>query len=357
MGLDVTGRYRYPPPDRAWLERYVEDVIWPALPTIDAHHHLWVENEVPYLLDDIAADVADGHRIVATVFVQAHYGYDQHGPAHLAPVGETRKVAAIANEALCRGMPTRVAAGIVGFVDLTLGDLVDDVLDAHVAAANGSFRGVRHSVSNDPAFPKGIVIRPAAAHMLGNAHYRAGLERVSARGLTYDAMLYHVQIPELTALARALPELSIVLDHIGCILGVGPYSGRSDATFRTWHRDMTELATCPNVMVKLGGLGMVITGAAWHERTAPPGSEELADAWRPYIETCIALFGAKRCMFESNFPVDKAMYSYRTLWNAFKRLAAGASSEERAALFSGTATKAYQLAPITATSVQEMTHD
>lgn len=343
MGLDVTGRYRYPAPDPSWLQRHVEDVIDPDLPIVDAHHHLWVEHESPYLLDEITADVADGHRIDATVFVQAHYGYDLNAPAHLAPAGETRKVAAIAAAARAGGVTTRIAAGIVGFVDLTLGHLVDDALDAHQAAADGAFCGVRHSVSNDPAFPDGIVIRPAPAHLLSNAAYRSGLGKVAARGLTYDAMLYQVQLPELTAMARALPELQIVLDHIGCILGIGPYAGQRDETFRVWRRDMAALAACPNVVVKLGGFGMIITGATWHERPVPPSSVELADAWRPYIETCVELFGAERCLFESNFPVDKAMYSYRTLWNAFKRLAADASDDEKTALFSATAASTYRL--------------
>jgi len=357
VGLDVTGRYRYPPPAAEWLARRVEDVIEPDLPIVDAHHHLWVENGSPYLLDELIADVSSGHAIAATVFVQAHYGYDNAALAHLAPVGETRHVAAIAAEAGRRGSPTKVAAGIVGFVDLTLGDLVDEVLDAHESAAEGAFRGVRHSVSNDPAFPDGIVIRPAPARLLGDARYRAGLGRVAARGLTYDAMLYQVQIPELTAMARALPELTIVLDHVGCILGVGPYEGRTEDTYLTWLRDMVELAGCPNVMVKLGGLGMIVTGARWHERPEPPSSVELADAWRPIIESCIDVFGADRCLFESNFPVDKAMYSYRTLWNAFKRLCSGASSSEKAALFAGSATHAYRLKNIAATSVPELAVD
>lgn len=356
MGLDVTGRYRYPPPDPAWLAGLVEPVIAPDLPIIDAHHHLWVEHEAPYLLDELAADLADGHRIAATVFVQAHYGYDRDVAAAFAPVGETRKVAAIAAAARDRGIPTQIAAGIVGFADLTLGDAVDDVLDAHQQAGGSAFCGVRHSVSHDPAFPDGIVIRPAPPGLLGDARYRVGLARLAARGLSYDAMLYHVQIPELTATARALPALSIVLDHLGCPLGVGPYAGREDAVFQAWRRDMTALATCPNVVVKLGGLGMIITGADWHEHPAPPGSAALAAAWAPYIETCIALFGADRCLFESNFPVDKAMYSYRTLWNAFKRLAAGASADEQAALFSATAARTYRLAPIAAAPSRAAAH-
>lgn len=344
MGLDVSGRYRYPAPDAAWLARHEEDVIAPALPIVDPHHHLWEEGGHPYLLDELTADLGSGHRVLATVFVQAHYGYRPEGPAHLAPVGETEKVAAIAAEAARRGSACEVAAGIVAHADLHLGERLDEVLAAHAEAAAGRLRGVRHSVSRDELFPDGIVLRPAPAGMLADPGYRAGLARLAAHGLTYDAMLYHRQIPELTALARAMPELEIVLDHLGCIIGVGPYEGREAETLREWERSMAELATCPNVTVKLGGLGMIITGARWHERPAPPSSSELAEAWRPAIETCIELFGPKRCMFESNFPVDKAMVSYRTLWNTFKRIATGASEDEQAALFWRTAARTYRLA-------------
>ena len=347
MSLDVTGRYRYPPPDPNWLRGNIEEVLDPDLPIVDAHHHLWTEGGAPYLLPEIAEDVRDGHRIDATVFVQAHYGYRSDGPVHLAPVGETEKVAAIAEAARKQGLQTRIAEGIVAFADLTLGAALADVLDAHAAAAGGRLCGVRHSVSRDPLFPDGIVLRPAAAGLLGDAVYRAGLRTVAARGMTYDAMLYHCQLPELVAMARALPQLPIVLDHLGCILGVGSYEGRERDTFEVWRRNMAVLSTCPNVVVKIGGFGMIVCGARWHQRAMPPSSQELADAWRPYVETCIDLFGPTRCMFESNFPVDKAMYSYRTLWNTFKRLTAALSSDERSALFSGTAQRADRLTTLT----------
>lgn len=343
VGLDVTGRYRYPSPDEAWLSLSREAVIAPAQPIIDSHHHLWVEHDAPYLLDQLLDDVQDGHRILATVFVQAHYGYRTSGPAHLAPVGETEKVAAMAREAQARGAETQVASAIVAHADLLLGVAVDEVLDAHAQAADGRLRGIRHSVSRDELFPDGIVLRPAPAGMLADARYRAGLARLEARGLVYEAMLYHRQIPELTALAQAMPGLTIVLDHCGCILGVGPYEGREEETFRHWAYDLAGLARCPNVRIKVGGFGMIVCGPRWHERAAPPSSTELAEAWRPYVETCIDLFGPDRCMFESNFPVDKAMYSYRTLWNAFKRLTGDLQANERDALFFKTATDTYSL--------------
>ncbi len=343
MGLEVTGRYRYPVPNPKWLALQTESVLDPNLPIVDAHHHLWVEGGVPYLIDELAADVGDGHNVMATIFVQAHYGYRDAGPDHLRPVGETEHVAALAAASRRRGIATDIAAGIVAFADLTAGDRLDEVLDAHAIAGRGAFRGVRHSVSRDRHFPDGVVIKAAPAGLLADPAYRAGLRRLAKRGLTYDAMLYHAQIPELTAMARAIPDLPIVLDHIGCILGVGPYEGRETESFAKWREAMTDLARCANVSVKFGGLGMIVCGATWHERSLPPTSIELADAWRPYFATCVELFGADRCMFESNFPVDKAMYSYRTLWNAFKRLAADASATERTALFSGTAARFYRV--------------
>lgn len=343
MGLEVTGRYRYPAPNASWLSLSREDVIAPAQPIIDPHHHLWTEHQAPYLLDELLADVEDGHRILATVFVQAHYGYRTDGPAHLAPVGETEKVAAIARTASARGARANIAAGIVAYADLMRGEAVDDVLMAHAEAADGRLRGIRHSVSRDELFPDGIVLKPAPAGLLADTAYRAGLARLEAHGLVYEAMLYHRQIPELTDMARAMPGLTIVLDHIGCIIGVGQYEGREQEAFRTWKTDLTGLAQCPNVRIKIGGFGMIVCGPRWHEAPVPPSSSDLADAWRPYVETCIDLFGPDRCMFESNFPVDKAMYSYRTLWNAFKRLTQDFEATEKDALFFGTAKETYDL--------------
>lgn len=355
MGLDVTGRYRYPPADPVWLALAKEPVIDPGLPVIDAHHHLWEQDGHPYLLDEIAADLASGHAVKSTVFVQAHYGYRQHGPAHLAPVGETEKVAAIARAAADRGLP-RIAEAIVAFADLTLGDEVEEVILAHREAANGALRGVRHSVSRDPNFPDGVVLRPAPEGLLGDRAYRDGLRTAARMGLSYDAMLYNCQLHELCAMADALPGLPIVLDHIGCILGVGLYEGREVELRARWRSDMAELARRPNVWIKIGGFGMIVCGARWHLADSPPSSQVLADAWRPYVETCIELFGAGRCMFESNFPVDKAMYPYRTMWNAFKRLTAAASADERRALFSGSAARFYRIPDPAVPHVAQVSH-
>jgi L-fuconolactonase len=343
LGLDITGHYRYPAPRAAWLAQHIEEIIEPELPIVDPHHHIWEQVGNLYLLDDFAADLATGHNIEATVFVQAHYGYRASGPEELRCVGETEKIAALVRDARARGMGTGICAAIVGFADLTLADRVAPVIEEHLAVEPDRFRGIRHSVSRDPNFPNGIVLRPAPAGILANAGYRAGLAKVAEYGLSYDAMLYHRQITELTAMARALPQLPIVLDHFGCIIGVGPYQGYERENFAVWRGDMAELAKSPNVSVKLGGMGMLICGATWHERPRPPGSAQLADAWRPYVETCIELFSVERCMFESNFPVDKAMFSYQVLWNAYKRITAGATANEKAALFHDTAARVYRI--------------
>lgn len=344
MGPDTSVvRLSHPSPDSSWLALADEAVIDPDLAIVDAHHHLWDNGHSRYLLDELAGDIGGGHRIVGTVVVQGGHAYDPDRPAHLAPVGETEAIVAIAEAARTRGLATEVAAGIVAYADLTLGARLDALLDAHEEAAAGRFKGIRHSVSRDPHFPDGIAMPPAREHLLADPAFRAGLSRLAARGLRYDAMLYHAQLPELIAAARAMPRLTIVLNHLGCILGIGPYRERRAETFVQWRSDMANLASCANVTVKIGGLGMILGGSTWHERPVPPASTELASAWRPYVETCIELFGADRCMFESNFPMDKAMYSYRTMWNAFKRLAAGASDDERAALFAGTAARTYGL--------------
>lgn len=343
MGLDLAGHYRYPPPDPAWLALGGEEALDPGLPIIDAHHHLWEEGGHAYLLDELADDLAGGHNVVATVLVQAGYAYRKSGPDEFRSAGETEAVAAVAREAARRGMETRLCAAIVSFADLTLGDRLEAVLEEHRRVADDRLRGIRHSVSHDSHFPDGIVLRPAPRYLLADPDYREGLKRLIANGLSYEAMLYHQQLPELADMARAMPDLPIMLDHYGTPIGVGPYKGREDERFRDWRRDMARLAQCPNVHVKLGGLGMIITGAEWHERTTPPGSTELAESWRPWFETAVDLFGAERCVFESNFPVDKAMYDYVTLWNAFKRLAAGASESERAALFHDNAARFYRI--------------
>jgi L-fuconolactonase len=344
MALEVTGRYRYPPPAPAWLALAEEPVLDAAQPIVDAHHHVWEEPGNRYLADELLADLAgSGHRIEATVFVQAGYGYRAEGPAHLRPVGETERVESLRRSLQGRLPGVSPCAAIVGFADLLRGAEVAEVIEAH-RAASPVFRGVRQSTARDRRFPEGIVLKPAPEGMMGSAAFVAGVRTVAAHGLTFDAMVYHEQLPEVLELASAVPECTLVLDHFGCPIGVGPHEGEEAERFARWSRDIRALACCPNVHVKLGGLGMIVTGARYHLAPSPPTSMQLAADWHPWVETCLEAFGARRCLFESNFPVDKAMFPYRTLWNAWKRLAAPYSEAERHALFHGTATRLYRLA-------------
>ena len=324
-----------------WLQARHEIALEPDLPIVDPHHHLW-DRAGGYLLDELLADLATGHNVVATVFLQCGYAYRSTGPVSLRPVGETEFVADIARQAEQRGEKTRVCAGIVGYADLELGDEVDAVLQAHIDAAGGRFRGIRHISARHDAFNASL-LGPAPADLLQRVKFRRGLARLQALGLSYDAWLFHTQIDELTDLARAFPDLPIVLNHIGGPLAVGPYVGKRAEVFLVWRESIKRLAACPNVSIKLGGMGMAIGGFEFHKQALPPSSEQLAAAWAPYVHACIESFGAQRCMFESNFPVDKAMSSYAVLWNAYKRIAAGASVSEKAWLFSDSASAFYRL--------------
>jgi L-fuconolactonase len=335
-------------PDDGWLDQAArEEILEPDLPIVDPHHHLWQRGDHRYLLDELLADTGSGHNVVATVFEECHSMYRADGPAEMRPIGETEFVAGIAAMSASGNYGgTRVAAGIVGAADLTLGERVEPVLIAQLRAGSGRFRGVRHSAGYD-ADPiignSGASVQPG---LYARTDFRAGLTRLAALGLSFDAWLYHPQLGDVIDLARAFPALPIVMGHVGGFLGYGPYAGNRDAEFARWKRSMAELAQSPNVVVKLGG--MVNRGAAFdfHAAPAPLSSTAIAELWRPFVDSCIELFGANRCMFESNFPVDKMAIGYAALWNAFKRIAAGASADEKRALFGGTATRIYRLGDI-----------
>ena len=328
-----------------WLALQTEEVLDPGQPIIDPHHHLWERPDWRYLLHEFLDDIRTGHDIRATVFVQARAMHRATGPEALRPVGETEFANGIAAMAASGGYgDVQLCAGIVGFADLRLGKAVGPVLEAHLAAGGGRFRGIRHIATWDP---DPALLNPAyqpAEDMLDSDAFRAGFAELAARGLSFDAWLYFHQIPRLTRLARAFPEVPIVLDHCGGILGIGRYAGRRDAVFAEWSAALRELAACPNVMVKLGGLGMRLPGFGFEAGGRPPSSAMLAEAWRPWMECCIEIFGAARCMFESNFPVDKGAYGYAIGWNAMKRIAASASADEKADLFRRSAARFYRLA-------------
>jgi len=333
----------------AWLALTSEEPLEPALPICDPHHHLWdrlnFAIEPRYLLAELLRDTGSGHNIVRTVFVECQAMYRGDGPPEMRPVGETEFVQGIAAQSASGQYgPTAVAAGIVSFADLMLGDAVAPVLEAHMVAGAHRLRGIRHSCAYD-ASPQISSYKSPPKGLLLDSRFRAGFARLQEHGLSFDAWLYHSQLPELASLAGAFPGTTIVLDHIGGPLGIGPYAGRRDDVFRDWQHGIAELAACANVVVKLGGLGMSICGFGWHERDKPPSSAELAHACAPYYLFCIERFGVNRCMFESNFPVDKVSYSYPVMWNAFKRLTAGFSAGERAVLFHDTAARVYRLLP------------
>ncbi len=328
-----------------WLALTTEPTLEPDLPICDPHYHLWDRGpEDRYLLTDLLKEVSGGHNVVATVFVEFRSQYRQDGAPELKPVGETEFVERIAAESASgRHGRTRVAAAIMGFADLTLGAGVAKVLEAHLAASPTRFRGVRHSgswVENGAAIgmqfrsPKGVLM---------DAKYREGLACLKKYNLVYDAWQLYPQLPEFIDLARAFPDQPMVLNHIGGMLGVGPYAGRRDEIYAQWQRDIDKVAELPNVFVKLGGLCTPRCGFGWSEQPRPPSSEELAKAFAPYYLHCIEKFGPSRCMFESNFPVDRASSSYNVLWNSFKRLTQKFSPAERAALFHDTAARAYRL--------------
>ena len=332
------------PTNDAWLGLVREDALEPDRPIIDPHHHLWDHAGSRYLLDELLRDTGSGHHVVATVFVECMSMYRADGSEPMRPVGETEFVNGVAAQSASgRYGDTRVAAGIVGFADLTLGDKVDEVLEAHVAAAPARFRGIRHAAGFDPHDDVRNSHTNPPKGLLGMPRFRDGVRQLARHRLTFDAWLYHHQIPELTELARACPEVGIVLDHFGGPLGIGPYAGKRAEIFGRWKKDIADLARCPNVVVKLGGINMAVNGFGWHRRDRPPTSEELVTATGDYYFHTIDCFGPDRCMFESNFPVDKLSCSYGVLWNAFKRMAQRFSPAERSALFHDTAARVYRL--------------
>jgi predicted TIM-barrel fold metal-dependent hydrolase len=326
--------------------RAPEAILEPELPICDAHHHLWLgegHTGFPYALDDLRADTSTGHNVRRTVFVECRSQYRQDGPVELRPVGEVEFVAEAA-EASAR-TPGPEIEGIVGHADLTLGDSVRDVLVALDVAGRGRFRGVRHSTAWDPA-PMGN--NAARGGLLGEDGFRAGVRTLGELGYSFDAMVFHTQIPELTALAQAAPEVTIVANHLCVPIAGGPYRGKADEVRAFWRRHLPELARCENVVLKIGALIRPLSGERWDKREVKASSEEIAAAWGDEIRFAIDAFGPSRCLFESNFPIDKACFGYVEIWNAFKRLAAGFNPAEKLDLFHDSAARAYRLPTIAA---------
>ena len=326
-----------------WLDSYTEQPVDPTHPIVDPHHHLWPPGlPLTYGVDELVADTGSGHNIVKTVFVECGAGYSHRDPEPMAPVGETRFVAAAAADLLDRYPDRAPIAGIVATADLRSASL-DDVLDAHIDAGAGLFRGIRHALSA-PIAPEELTIAGRSpAGLADDPAFQAGVRRLGERHLTYDSWHYHHQNREFLTVARAAPETTMVLDHFGTPLGVGRFAGKHDEIFPTWCEDMREIAACENVVAKLGGLAMPDNGFGYERMAQPPSSDQILADQRRWYEHMIECFGPDRCMFESNFPVDKMSASYAVVWNVFQKLVTGFSDDEQTAMFSGTADRVYSL--------------
>jgi predicted TIM-barrel fold metal-dependent hydrolase len=330
-----------------WLALTQEPTLEPELPICNPHHHFWDfrTERIPYqryLLHELVADVNCGHNVRSTVFIEARVMYRADGPEELRPVGEVEFVQGLA-AASTSGLygPTRAAAAIIGRANLNLGDRVEPVVEALHAASPNRFRGIRHTVTWDPHPEVG---NRGQEGVLATATFRAGAGVLARRGFSLDTGVCFPQLPELAAFAQALPDLTIIPNHLGGLTRVGPYANRDDEVLATWRRGIAAVAACPNVYLKLGGIGMPRLGFDWHARSTPVGSEEVAQAIAPLMTYCIEQCGPARCMFESNFPVDKVSFSHHILFNAFKRLSQGYTAAERAALLHDTAVRAYRIA-------------
>ncbi len=324
-----------------WLSQVREEVIDPGREIVDPHHHLWPKPHLEYDLEELWSDTQDGHKVVQTVFLECGSAYRTDGPEHLFPVGETEFVTAAALRAAQDPDKAQIA-GIVAHADLRL-DNLDEILDAHDIAARGRFRGIRHSGSRDESGAVLSIPGRAPKGLFEDPDFRRGVARLGERGLTYDTWIYYHQLADFAALARAVPGTVMILDHFGTPLGVGPYEGKRHEIFAKWKDSIAGVAENPNVYAKLGGMAMPDNGYGWHTRDKPPSSDEFVDTQARWYQHAIKVFGPERCMFESNFPVDRLSISYRTLWNGLKKIAKDYPEEAQVALFSGTARKVYKL--------------
>ena len=328
-------------PDNSWIESLNEEVLEPELPIVDPHHHLWVRNGYTYLLPELALDLASGHNIVGTVYAECHSMYRPSGPTELRALGETEFVRGQAAMSASGDFGSARACDVMfGNVDLTLGGAAEAVLEQHIQAAGGRFRGVR--ISSGWHEDAGIHNVADQAKLLLDPRVDEGIAVVQRMGLSLDCWLYHTQLDEVARIADAHPELTIILNHVGSPILGGPYRGKTDEVFAQWKADIRRVSERGNVYVKLGAMPIRMPSYQG-DRTLPPGSQEVADAWRPWMETCIEAFGTERAMYESNFPVQKRWCSYQVCWNAFKRISAGASVTEKTDLFAGAAARAYRM--------------
>ena len=339
-----------PSNQREWLDQVTEKIVDQDLEIIDPHHHLWpgppgtdgVSAENRYLLEDLWNDTQSGHNVVKTVFVECGQGYYESGSEAMKPVGETKFVVGVAEEAK-QDVSKAQIEGIVGHADMMLGESAREVLEAHLEEGKERFKGIRHGASWDESDE----IRNSHSNPIQSIYldeeFQKGIEQLDALNFTLDAWNYHKQIKELTELAKCFPNLKIVQNHFGGPLGIGPYAGRREDVFSVWQESIAELAERDNVFIKIGGLAMPINGWGWHKRELPANSDEFIESHGRYYLHAIKCFGVERCMFESNFPVDKRSISYPVLWNGFKKIVEDFSTEEKEYLFYKTAAEFYSL--------------
>lgn len=343
---------------------HTEMPLEPRLPIVDAHHHLFGTDadQLYYRVQDLREDVAGGHNVIGTVYCEAYdSGWYKDGPEALRPVGEVQMIVRAAQDASITTAhgPCELAAGVVAHADMRLGHAVAGVLEAHVAVGAGRLRGVRHRTATDFGRVGSFIENRPAPHMLTNGQFQQGVRQLARYDLAFDAWVYHTQLDELIDLVDAAPDTTIVIDHVGGPIGVAEYRSYQADVTHLWKRKLRELAQRPNVSVKVGGMGMAFFGFGFEHQSQPAHSAALANAWKPCIDTCIEIFGPERCMFESNFPVDKQSASYTSVWNAFKLCTADLSASERCDLFFGTACRVYRLPHLAqrARSIAEAEHD
>lgn len=328
---------------KEWLAQVQEEIVEPDRPIIDPHHHLLTPKKYEYLLEDFWGDTQSGHKVEKTVFLECSDSYFEHGPEHLRPVGETVFVEKIAAETAKADGKAEIA-GIISRADLRLEEgLFQEVLNAHEVAGKGRFRGIRHGGAHHPYPDEAFIPGTYPKDLFTNPHCQARVRQLGQQGLSYEAWMYHFQIKDFIHMAQAAPETTIIFDHLGTPLGTKSFIDQLEANFPQWKKDVADLAKCPNVYAKLGGMAMPDNGYGWDKADRPPTSDEFIAVQQKYYMHAIECFGVERCMFESNFPVDKYSLSYHVLWNAFKKMVMEFSEEEKQLLFYGVASKVYRI--------------
>ena len=331
------------PINEKWLAKVEEDTLEPQLKICDPHHHLWQHPNNTYLAEEFLQDINSGHKISSTVFVECMSSYYKDSSKALAPVGETKFIEELAERNVKNRSRTDIAKAIVGFADLLLGDAVEKVLDAHLEESPYRFKGIRHACGWDSSDQIRNSHTNPKRFLYLDETFQKGFAKLFDYGFTFDAWLYHPQHQDLITLAKSFPNQIIIVDHVGGPLGIGPYQNKQQSVFQCWKKTISQLAECENIFMKLGGLSMATSGFEWHKKNKPPTSLQLAEATAPYLNFCIEKFGTKRCMFESNFPVDKISCSYNILWNSFKRITGSFSIDEKRDLFHDVAVKIYDI--------------